>query len=338
MATHPKGRRLAFSVLIACICLCVIEGVLSVYPGRTAEHPLAIARLWHAAKVGWHGRTPRAPVGIWQYDPELGYSHVPNSSGVHREPDFEVTYTIGEHGERYIPAPERPLGRILFLGGSLTFGHGVGDNETYPHLLSRYWSDWHIVNRAAMGWGTSHAYVTLRKEIESDTPPSVAIYAMIPHHIARNYIRQSWLRLLSRYGRGQAHFELIDGAPVFQGVIGVADGKEDSPDLRRTEIELTQAFLVAMHRLCQAHRIPFVVVLLRKPPPAVIYRTLTDNRIPTFDLLTVRIDGFPHDDHPNPSDHKRIAESISKSFVGELVEGLARTQRAEAPPRTEGRP
>lgn len=323
MAVQTKAKRVALSVLVACVCLCAIEGVLSVYPGRTEGPSLAIAQLWHAAKAGLRGRAPRTPVGIWQYDPELGYSHVPRSSGVHREPDFEVTYTIGDHGERYIPAPDHPLGRILFLGGSLTFGHGVEDDENYPYLLSRHWSGWHIVNRAAMGWGTSHAYVALRKEIESDTPPSMAIYAMIPHHIARNYIRRSWLRMLSRYGRGQAHFEPIGGVPVFQGVVGVAEGKEDSPELCRTEMELTQAFLLAMHRLCQQKQIPFVVMLLRKPPPGAIYRTLTENRTLTLDLLNVRIDGFPHDDHPNPSDHRRIAEAISKSFVGEIVGGLS---------------
>ena len=323
MAVQTKTGRVALSVLVACGCLCAVEGVLSVYPGRTTEHPLAMARVWHDAMGGLRSRAPRTLVGIWQYDPELGYSHVPCSSGVHKEPDFEVTYTIGEHGERYIPAPERTRGRIVFLGGSLTFGHGVEDDENYPCLLSRHWPGWQIVNRAAMGWGTSHAYVALRKEIESDARPAMAVYAMIPHHIARNYIRRSWLRLLSRYGRGQAHFELIDGVPVFQGVVGVADGKEDSPGLRRTEMELTQAFLVAAHRLCQQKQIPFVVVLLRKRPPAAIYGALTENRIPTLDLTNVRIDGFPHDDHPNPSDHERIAEAIAESFVAEIVEGMS---------------
>jgi hypothetical protein len=226
-------------------------------------------------------------------------------------------YTIGDTKERFIPMTKKPVGRIIFLGGSYTFGHGVDDDKTYTYLLGkRYWENWHIVNKAVMGWGTSHAYLLVSEEIEGSTPPSVVIYAMIPDHIPRNYIRRDWVKYLKR---DHPHFELINGKLELQGTITVAGSELDSPEVREKELDLTKAFLVEMSKKCGNKNIPFIVVLLpsREWPPVIpiITTILVEHNIPYLDISRMNIKGFPNDYHPNQNDHELIAGAISGSFI-----------------------
>src|SRR5712692_5277614 len=148
---HMKVRWFVFGTLMVLINLCVIEIALAEYFfQRTSKYPLAIVHYWYAAKKILLYRMVPAYTGIWERDARMGYSHIANARGTHRESDFEVLYTIGKDKERYIPAPAKPQGRILFLGDSFTFGHGVNDDENYPYFLSRHWPEWQIVNKAVM--------------------------------------------------------------------------------------------------------------------------------------------------------------------------------------------
>lgn len=309
------------------INLCVLEITLSIlYFQRNSQFPFAIIHLWHIAKITIHRKILVKPIGIFESDPVFGYSHIANSRGNEKTPDYEVTYTIGNNKERYIPISQRPQGKILFLGCSHTFGEGVEDDENYPYLLSKiYWLNWHIENKAVMGWGTSHAYMLLSQEIESDNPPSAVIYGMIPNHITRNYIRKSWVKRVAQYNREHPHFELIDGNLIFQGLVNVANSKEDNPELHNKEVEMTISFLVGIRNMCKQKRIPFIVILLpqgRLTLPYVIIRTLVENKIPFLDLSEMKNEGFPHDGHPNRNDHKRIAQAISKSSISEILQSL----------------
>src|SRR5581483_10984107 len=118
--------------------------------------------------------------------------------------------------------------------------HGVNDVENYPYLLSRYWPEWQVVNKAVMAWGTSHAYMVLAEELESARPPSMVVYATTPDIILRNYKRRSWVKYLSQYDRDHPYFEIVDGKLAYQGIVAsVADGEPDSPELRDKELELT---------------------------------------------------------------------------------------------------
>ncbi|MEE9542749.1 MAG: SGNH/GDSL hydrolase family protein [Thermodesulfobacteriota bacterium] len=314
-----KNKKLIFWAALVIINLCLALIIVSVYYYRTNSSSNGITeRLEKAEKAGG----PEG-VGIWRTDDKLGYSHIANSSGVHKTENFKVRYTIGPSGERYIPAPEAPAGRILFLGGSLTFGHGVEDLETFPAVLAKeYWSDFEIVNRAVMGWGTSHAYLTLLESLESASAPDMVIYGYIPDHAVRNYIRRDWLVVMDRYKRRHPHFELMDGKLRFQGVVGMAEGLKNSRELGEKEIELTAALLAAMQEACRAKKIPFVVLLLPKLQPfkAEVIEALKVNRISTLDISNERPEGFKSDPHPNANDHRRIAEAILNSFIGSGLE------------------
>jgi hypothetical protein len=77
-------------------------------------------------------------IGVWQDDSVFGYSHVPGAVSRHRKVgSFDVTYTIDGRGFRKTLDPIDSLGRVLVLGGSYTFGHGVEDDEAWPAQLGQ---------------------------------------------------------------------------------------------------------------------------------------------------------------------------------------------------------
>ncbi len=323
MKSPKKFKWFIFLILSMMISLCAVEIVVSVYYFQTrSRYHWSMHYLWDEFERILYRNILRVntKIGIFKEDPELGYDHKCNSKGIHNDCDFKVTYTIGPEGERFSPKPAQPVGRILILGGSFAFGVGVNDDETFPYLLSQHWPDWHIVNRSVMGWGTSHAYIVLSRALKSDHPPDIVIYAMIPHHITRNYIRKSWVKFITKWGFKHPHFELVDGKLEFQGIITLDQSQEDYPGMRQKEIELTKAFLANMHRLCAEKQIPFVVILLNGMPPYSITKVLADNHVGVIDLSEMKLEKFRFDTHPNRNDHKRIAEAIEKSFLPELLE------------------
>jgi|GEM_PF-2497894 len=333
MKSPNKFKRFLFWILLIMISLGAVEIIVSVYYFQTrSRYHCSLHYLWDESRRILYRDILAAntKIGICTQDPELGYTHKRNSKGTHNDCDFKVTYTIGPDGERFIPKPAHPVGRIHILGGSFAFGIGVNDEETFAYLLSQHWPDWYIINKAVMGWGTSHAYITLSRALKSDHPPDVVIYIMIPHHITRNYIRKSWVQFIAKWDFKHPHFELVDGKPEFQGIITLDQSQDDYPGMRQKEIELTQAFLENMHRLCDEKQIPFVVVLLPgmvRMPPYSITKVLTENHIGVIDLSEMKLEKFLFDTHPNRNDHKRIADAIQKSFLPELLENIKKKRK-----------
>jgi hypothetical protein len=327
-------KRFAFYSVLILVNLIALELLLSVYFfQRRGDYPSAIVhyatyqlqRVWGARLSG------EQPIGIYKDDPELGFDHVANSSGSQRGPEFEVTYTIGKDLERLIPVPPNPRGRIYFLGCSYTFGWGVEDHQSYPYVLAtRHWTSWEIRNRSSNGWGTAHAYLVLRKELETLTSPAIFVYSMIPDHIPRNYIRTEWLQSLAKSNRKHPHFELSDGKLTYLGTVGAAESRAGDDEVRRKEVQLTVALLVAMNRLASEHKLPFYVVLLPQKhrvawgwndwPPAII-RALVENRIPFVDLTEMHddVEYFKQDAHPSPKGHEIIAAALSRSIIGDAL-------------------
>ena len=87
-------------------------------------------------------------IEMWRYanelkkrsdDPELGHEHVPNSEALLQSVDIR----INERGLR--GAPVEPLApgqrRILFLGGSITLGWGVPEDQVLTSLIAKKFAD-----------------------------------------------------------------------------------------------------------------------------------------------------------------------------------------------------
>ena len=92
--------------------------------GVAWRSPSFLRRADHGQRITADG------IGIWRTDPVFGYAHVPSTEGHHVLPEsFDVVYTIDGSGNRVTPRTTAPLARILVLGGSFSFGHGVEDDE-----------------------------------------------------------------------------------------------------------------------------------------------------------------------------------------------------------------
>ena len=271
------------------------------------------------------------PLELWQYDERYGYRARPNASGRHEHLDFNVTYTIDETGRRVTPTPKTSRGEILITGCSFTFGFGLNDEQPYAALLaSDAWAEYKVVNAAALGWGTAHALLTIEDRLKTQPLPQLVLYAMIPQHVERNYLRESWLHNLLTHPaqrtntgdpkfdrRGQPHFELEEGELKQHAVAGIEEAVPDAPELYAKELALTCAMLAKMQSICRHAEVPFLLVMLPTKQdarwPHDILATCGKNEISYLDLSGLRFEGFTHNQHPHAGDHRRIAAAIAAS-------------------------
>jgi hypothetical protein len=307
---------LSISTLIACIIAYWIMSLAGINLQR---------RLWLArTKI-----TGPEAIGIWQDDPVFGWTNKPGQSGRHREPpDFDVRYNIDRFKHR-ITSASYNLPKILFLGGSFTFGNGVEDEEVYPALLQEKWPQYKVINAAVNAWGTSQALLKLEEQLTMENNHlRLVVYAFMSHHIQRNYLRKIWLDQLKDKGeRRNPYFELIEGELVFQGLADPQrDGLPNGAELDAKELTITLKLMERMHRLCREEAVPLLFVYLPDP----FYRQLPPRFVEIFGRefcldLRQTVDyskiHFEFDSHPTPQGHRLLAEAIHPALARMLVPG-----------------
>ena len=190
-------------------------------------------------------------LGIHEHDDQLGWQHRPSRIVNTRHLDYSATYTIGADRMRPTGSKSRPDRRVIFIGGSFTFGHGVNDTEAFPAVLARdHWPDHEVVNAAVNGWGTVQSYLRLKQLLgNSETPPKLVVYGWISHHSHRNSDRLTSLAT----ERKRPIVKIVDGTPVFDRLIDATDGQPDSDELDRREYAASIKLLESMEQLCFAH-------------------------------------------------------------------------------------
>ncbi len=307
-----------------------MECLASFYYFQRANYdaPFALVQMTQALKARLikSGFLAPPPLSYKIGDDRVGWT---NKKDTQYFPDYcgsSVTYTIGHHEERFIPSPANPIGRILFLGGSFTFGHCVNDHETYPYILAtEFWKNWEVRNMSSSGWGTTQAYLKLVDAINSDAPPSMVIYGMISPHVQRNYLRQSHLQVLTASLKKIPHFELVNGELIFHGAVRVPSELEDSLELRKKEYALTSALLLGMNRMCAEKNIPFFVIFLphSEQYPLQVIHTIYDAHLQFLDLSTLVEEVLsPKDRHPTAHGHRMIAQAIASSFISDILKNV----------------
>jgi len=315
-----RVRTVFFSLLLLLIVGFVCEALASFYYFNvTTGRYSALLAMSQKAMQGVLRRA--APLKIYTDHETRGYCHIADTVGKHIALDFSVEYRLGPNGERSIPRPDKSKGRIVFLGGSYTFGHGVENDESFAALLSRNeWKDWEIVNRAVSGYGTAHGYLMLEEELQRETPPAAVIYPFLNGHTMRNYLNYEWMRTLHIFGRNHPHFEIEDGKVVYQGLAGLEDAKPNNAETRVMEIDLTIRMLQEMDRMCQEKGVEFFLVLLpgTQWPPKLAHGMYSLTH-PPLDVSQFQLEAFANDGHPNASDHRYLAERIAESHIGAWV-------------------
>jgi len=254
-------------------------------------------------------------IGIWENDPVLGFRHIPGAVGRHRKDDsFDVTYTIDDDGYRVTRDPVENGGRVIALGGSFTFGHGVEDDESWPAQLGQRWPHLKVVNAAANAWGTSHALLVLERELKRETPVLV-LYGWLRPHTDRNSIRHRWVSVLAKYGRLHPHFELGPEGLEFRGVVGLEDAEPESTlGLDEKARNLTVAMVKKMHHLCEAAGVPFVVVPLLSNPNDAWLLSWPPLRVED----PMQYEPLPKDLHPSAASNSKVADHLADVLSKEV--------------------
>ena len=114
-------------------------------------------------------RSLALPPATWAADPDLIYRLNPTN------PDSPGSFRGKEPGRR------RPgCVRIVCIGGSTTYGHGLGANDTWPAALQRALREKGIaadvINAGVPGYGSHQSLLRYRRDIASLEPDLLLIY------------------------------------------------------------------------------------------------------------------------------------------------------------------
>lgn len=97
------------------------------------------------------------------------HGHDPNDTVKYIGPEFNTTVhfnTFGFRGENFSLEKPEGMKRVFVLGDSFTFGTGVGDEETIPHLLEKFLKQKHyavqIINAGHGSYSPLLHYLKLR--------------------------------------------------------------------------------------------------------------------------------------------------------------------------------
>lgn len=150
------------------------------------------------------------------YDPAIGWTNKPGS----RVPDVYSAgsnVTINNLGLRStsdtVAAKPQQRTRVLCLGDSFTFGHGVGDGWDWPGALGKLDAAYDVLNAGVCAYGLDQAYLAYRLQWSALKPDAVVLGLVID-----DVYRMRLTRWKSGYGRPRINFDpathLIANYPV----------------------------------------------------------------------------------------------------------------------------
>jgi hypothetical protein len=135
---------------------------------------------------------------LHQPDSELIFSMRPNATSVWKTAEFveEVTTnSLGLRGPE--PSASRAAARIVVLGDSMTFGHGVGDEETYARRLAAHFAaagrQVEVLNAGVRGYGSDQSFALYVTRLRS-LRPDLVIFGHYRNDVDEN-VHQSLFRI-----------------------------------------------------------------------------------------------------------------------------------------------
>ena len=333
----PIGFRLAAAALTAVIAVGLSELTVRALGRQPFSYSNAVRTSPRMVDpdpvIGWTNRP-----GVYAYSPAADGSH-----------PIEVTVDPG--GARRV-AGASPA--IYFLGGSLTFGFGVSDGETFPDVIAAR-TERATVNLGSPGYGPVQALRAFRRAMadpREDARPAAVVYGLIAHHKKRAALDPTWIRnwdllppgfrdVRLPYARLGDRGEVIEFEPtrhtpwplrhqsaliamLEERIIDLYWGISE-PEMDRTLV----AVLAEIQRECEARGARFLVAgLMMDDAESDRYAEgLSERGVRFVDCRhehyrrTARSDEFivPNDGHPNAVVHRHFADCILR----EMSESLA---------------
>lgn len=119
----------------------------------------------------------------YQPDQECGWLPRPNMRGTH--PGFGAAFTTNSRGlrDREYTVPKPPgVRRVVVLGDSFAWGHGVADDEVFTEVLEQRLPDTEIVNLGVTGFNLEREFRYLQR-VGMRYEPQVVIVAVCQNDI-----------------------------------------------------------------------------------------------------------------------------------------------------------
>lgn len=170
-----------------------------------------------ALRILGMGAPPALGKGAFDYftfDETLGWELTPGAGGRLKSDEFDVAIKINARGERadFEVPQEKVAGkrRLLVIGDSFSFGHGVEAAEAWPARLERLLPESEVVNLAVTGYGTDQQVLRLEKRGLA-YQPDVVILGLFEGNVFRNLKKE-------QMGYPKPRFELAGGRLELRGV------------------------------------------------------------------------------------------------------------------------
>ncbi len=252
---------------------------------------------------------------------------------------FEIN--ILNDGSRKVASKEiETNNELIFLGGSITFGWGVNDDQTFVSKLQNMINNYRIKNFAVGGYGTYQSFLRLEEILskKSDTKIVVAIY--VPHHSLRNIGDEFWLRTLTKhskkgyielpYASTNENQDLVRHEPIsyiktplkdklaISNKIAKRIMKYKLSDNEKNRYLVTNSVFKEMSNITKEKNIKLIIVNISNNEKALnpYLKTFNKNKIDYFscniettDDLTIKGDG-----HPNDLLHSKFSQCIYKNL------------------------
>lgn len=268
-------------------------------------------------------------------DPELFWSPRPGFRGSFMDRPVTIN-SLGLRGEELRP---RRAGarRIACFGDSITFGYGVGDEETYPRLLDRALSSAGVeaVNAGVTGY-TSHQVRGLVGRLADAAPFDIALVCI-------GWNDGTWRPVDDReYGRRLASVNAVEGVAdrfyVYRALKGVylrslvRDVQQQRRTTPRVPVPQYRENLAAIAGACRARGIRPVFVglphrrLAGDPPvdrlyPGALEAAARELDVPLIDPGELGTGGaaangasFIDSLHLSPAGHERMSEAVLRQL------------------------
>ncbi|MCA9727056.1 MAG: hypothetical protein KC729_05180 [Candidatus Eisenbacteria bacterium] len=312
-------------------------------------------------------RQQRAEGLFIRFDPRYGWANIPGRSARFQRLEFDTQVRINEDGFR---GPRIPMARttgksrILVLGDSYVFGHGVEDDETFCAVLAHILPSTEVVNFGVSGYSTDQELLLLQDRGLA-YHPDVVLLCLYRNDILDNGRATAW----GLYQKPR--FTLNDHAePVLaQETVsaGVPFGMKVRRELRRRFVlydvlayrlaalrteaaeepdpasarALTHALVARIAADCRAAGAHFLLVVLPETPePDALLDGIDGARLdlePVFEhYRQTHPDStlsFQHDSHWLPRGHRLVAEAIADRLTA--LGWLAPADSPDTPSDTE---
>ena len=134
-----------------------------------------------------------------------------NRPGTYQYPGYspavdQINVNIRPDGGRYTSTDNPPFNpeqsSIIFVGGSITMGFAISDNETFAWKTKALYPERNVFNYGVPGYGTYQSLLTLENVLPEIPGPKIIFYGLMEHHLNRNVLDATWMHVFATPGKG----------------------------------------------------------------------------------------------------------------------------------------